>query len=116
MEWDISEIHHQFNMREAMEQYEEGIFHLLEFGVGWSQDESGISPPARLADISYLRLQQYASTRVQVDTYLKQFSSFTKYFNSLDALLSAMKKWSMAFKQPASSFSHDDHPEPTEIS
>lgn len=115
VEWDVSEIHHKFNMREAMEKYEEGIFHLLEFHDGWSTEESGISPPRRLADIAYLRQPQYATQRAKVNEYLTQFSTFTKYFPNLDALLGAMRQWSTAFKQPATEFSRDDHPQQEEM-
>jgi hypothetical protein len=128
VEWGISEIHHKFNMREvmdkeyeedkfnmreAMDEYEEGIFHLLEFSDGWCADSSGIPPPGRLADIAYLHQKKHAKKWLQVSKYLTQFDSFLEYFDSLDALLDAMRQWSTAFKEPK--FSHDDHPQPKEM-
>jgi hypothetical protein len=105
MERDMTKIHH-FNMR-AMEKYEEWMFQLLEFDNDWSTEDSGIPPPRRLADIAYLREAKYEETRSQVSRYLMQFRSFTEYFNDLDALLDAMRQWSTFF--------HDNHPQPEDM-
>jgi hypothetical protein len=115
VDWDNQEIHHKFNMREAMEKYEEVIFRLLEFDNCWSLELSGIPPPTKLADISYLRGQKYANKKAQVNAYLTGFSSFTKYFADLDSLLGSMRQWSEELKKPATRFSHNDHPRPGDM-
>jgi hypothetical protein len=56
-----------------MEEYEEGIYYLLELGDGWSTEDSGISPPGCLANISYLRQEDHRKTLLKVDSTLRGF-------------------------------------------
>jgi hypothetical protein len=101
-----------------MTEYEAAVYETLEFGDSWEEIRAGVKGPKCLSDLSYLRgtCDKKQQQRKKLSGYLGTFRSFKIHFKDVDQLLDAMRDWSKLFKTPATSFSHDEHPQQAEFS